>query len=151
QRAQDNHRNEGEHEQVHALGGVHDGRLQQLEWQRGDRHRDDRRCHQAGEEHEVPPVEREDAVEQLGDGERPELVLHAGGMLAQGEKRKPSSAPFSVFGGRARPYANSKVSPSPSTPIVTVPPFSRRPKRISSVSRSRTSRWMTRASGRAPY
>ena len=34
--------------------------------------------------------------------------------------------------------------------MVTVPPCSRRPNRISSVSGSRTSRWMTRPRGRAP-
>ena len=46
--------------------------------------------------------------------------------------------------------ANANVSCSPSRPIVTVPPFSSAPNRISSVSRSRTSVWITRASGRAP-
>ena len=49
--------------------------------------------------------------------------------------------------GRA---SNANASLPSSRPIVTVPPCSSRPNRISSVSGSRTSVWMTRASGRAP-
>ena len=46
--------------------------------------------------------------------------------------------------------STANVSRSPSKPIVTVPPCSSPPKRISSASGSRTSAWISRASGRAP-
>ena len=53
-----------------------------------------------------------------------------------------------VFGGADA--SNLKSSLPSFIAIVTVPPPSSRPNRISSVSGSRTSVWMTRASGRAP-
>ena len=61
-----------------------------------------------------------------------------------------SDIPLGVFASLRQDHAYENISRSSATPIVTVPPSSSFPNRISSVSGSRTSRWMTRASGRAP-
>src|SRR5687768_17281225 len=53
-------------------------------------------------------------------------------------------------GGASVRDSYSNVRPAAPAPMVTVPPFSSLPNRISSVSLSRTSRWTTRARGRAP-
>ena len=82
-----------------------------------------------------------------GDGGRSERV----GEIRAHDARAvlPVHALAEGVTGAGRPsYAN--VSWLSATPIVTVPPCSSAPKRIWSVSGSRTSFWTTRASGRAP-
>ena len=74
----------------------------------------------------------------------------AQGVEAQSKAETALGAALGRLFAVAEAYPDLKASASFTRRMRTVPPFSSFPNRISSVSGSRTSVWMTRASGRAP-
>jgi hypothetical protein len=91
----------------------------------------------------------EEPVLGMLDGREQDLVVEKVDGHEASNQAQASAGSGSFFGLLAGSTEN--VSFSESNPMVTVPPFSSSPKRISSVNGSRISAWMSRASGRAPY